>query len=97
VPICESTEATPGPLVLEHVRTDDDGYRVFEPHGVGTGFLTYDPATGDAGAVTFDRVNRPRFNPEREALICQAVMERGGEDAVFERLEYLYRRLTSGR
>lgn len=91
--------AVVGPIVLERVRTDDHAYRVFEPHGVGTGFLTYDPDLGDVGTVTFDRVNRPAFDTEREARICWDLMQRGRteaerEQAVFERLEYLYWRLA---
>lgn len=80
-------------LILERVRTDDGGYRVFEPRGVGTGFLTYDPVIGDTGTVTFDRVNRPEFDAEHEAAICGRMLERGGDAAVFGRLEHLYLRL----
>jgi hypothetical protein len=92
--------ARPAPVVvrevtLERVRTDDGGLRVFEPGGVGTGFLTYYPDEGDKGTVTFDRVNRPAFNAETEAAICHDLLELRDENAVYDRLEYLYRRILA--
>lgn len=79
---------------LERVRTDDHAYRVFEAHGVGTGFLTYDPFLGDNGTVTFDRVNRPAFDADHEARLCRQTLDSGGDTVMFEHLEALYWRLA---
>jgi hypothetical protein len=86
-------------LVLERVRTEDDAYRVFEPNGIGTGAVTYDPVIGGAGHLEVTGTLSRDFDAEREARIVWDLMKRGrdaeeGTRAIFERLEYLYRRLA---
>jgi hypothetical protein len=84
---------------LERVRTEDDAYRVFEPNGIGTGAVTYDPVIGGAGHLDVTGTLSRDFDAEREAQIIWDLMKRGrdaeeGVRAIFERLEYLYRRLA---
>jgi hypothetical protein len=81
-----------GPFVFEHVRTDDGGYRVFEKKGVGTGAVTYDPNYGDIGIVTVDGTLSTQLDPALEARICRGINLIRDEAAVFDRLEYVYRR-----
>jgi hypothetical protein len=85
--------AVPGPpIAFEHVRTDDGGYRVFDSTGVGTGAVTYDPNYGDIGIVMVDGPLSTHFDPAMEARICRDISLIRDEAAVFDRLEYVYRR-----
>lgn len=80
-------------LVRAHVE-DNGGYRVFEPHRTGAGFLTYDHTNGDYGYIEASGALSQDFVAESEERLCWEALQRGGEDAVFEHLEHLYRRLS---
>lgn len=81
-----------GTIRLERVRTGNGGYRVFDPKGVGTGAVTYDPHYGDVGVVIVDGSLSTHLDPAVEARICHDVLELRGDELVFERLEYVYHR-----
>lgn len=84
--------STGSPLVLERVRVEDGSYRVFERHGVGTGSVTYDPANGDYGYLEVDGPLSQEFTADKEERLCHDLLEMRGDDALFERLEYVYQR-----
>lgn len=80
------------PLVLERVRTDDGAYRIFEPNGVGTGSVTYDPLNGEHGYFEVSGSLSQDFSDDAEERLLHDVLELRGDEGVFERLEYLYQR-----
>ncbi|MEV4705047.1 DUF7701 domain-containing protein [Actinoplanes sp. NPDC049316] len=84
--------ATAAPLILERVRTDDGAYRVFEPKGVGTGSVTYDPVIGEHGYLEVSAPLSQDFNEDAEERLLRTVLQLRGDDGVFERLEYVYQR-----
>jgi hypothetical protein len=90
-----ASPSTTAVLVFERVRTDDGGYRVFEPSRVGGGAVTYDPNYGDIGIVIVDGTLSTDLDPAIEARMCRDIAMLRGEDAVFERLEYVYRRQST--
>lgn len=80
------------PPTLERVRVDGGAYRVFDPNGVGTGSVTYDPNNGDHGYIEVDGALSQDFNADADERICHDVLELRGEDGLFDRLEYVYQR-----